>query len=435
MAASNHLLGEVMLTTPVMQQSYLIREFEREFAPVAAITPGAPIEFNIPQADKLYQDLNDSRLRLRCKITKRDGTNLDAIANVKTAPINLLLQTLFKDVTIQLNGKTVTDPNGLYMYRAYMETVLNYGHDAQKYRLQTEGWYRDTHNKMDDVATADNKGLVERKKYAADSAEFILEGRLHVDMCHMEKLIPPGVNMHIKLIPNDDRFVLMSDDAVNLAPKVEIKDAIFILQQKQMSEKMEIAHQKLLTEQNFVYPHDKVLMKHYAIPSGSSTWRIDNVFQGAIPDLVVCAFVADDAFAGSYTKNPFNFQNVKLKRVDMIANGTHHPTYGYKPDYSKSFINPSYYTFIKQFEMHNSDRCINLTPDEWANGYNMYAFKCTQGPIGDGTVGPRSRTDTGSVTMEFDFETAPTANLKLIIMSQSLGVMEIDQYHNVIKSQ
>ena len=435
MATTNHLLGEVMLTTPVMQQSYLIKEFEREFAPVAAITPGAPIEFNIPQAEKLYHDLNDSRLRLRLKITKKDGTNLDALANVKTAPINLLLQTLFKDVIIQLNGKTVTDPNGLHMFRAYMETVINYGHDAQKYRLQTEGWFPDTHTNMDDVAGDNNKGLVERRKYAADSAEFILEGRLHADIFHMEKLIPPGVNIHIKLIPNDDRFVLMSDDAVALAPKVEIKEAMFILQQKQMSEKMEITHQEILTEQNFVYPHNKVQMKHYAIPGGSSTMRIDNVFQGAIPDLVVCAFVADDAFAGSYTKNPFNFQNVKLKRVDMIANATHHPTYGYKPDFTKKFINPSYYTFIKAFDMHNGDRCINLTPEQWANGYNMYAFKCTEGPIGPGTVGPRSRSDTGSVTLEFDFETPPAANLKLIIMSQSLGVMEIDQYHNVIKTQ
>ena len=93
-----------------------------------------------------------------------------------------------------------------------------------------------------------------------------------------------------------------------------------------------------------------------------------------------------------------------------------------------------YLTFQEQLGYDTGDKCVNLTPEEWSNGYTLYAFKLTDGPIGSGTVGPRSHAESGSARLEFDFDTAPTANLKLIIMYQMLGVIEIDQFNNIIIS-
>ena len=62
----------------IMQQNFLLNEFNRKFAPLASIAKGAPIEFLVKGADQLYLDLNDSRLHLRVKMTKADGTNMTA---------------------------------------------------------------------------------------------------------------------------------------------------------------------------------------------------------------------------------------------------------------------------------------------------------------------------------------------------------------------
>ena len=59
---------------------------------------------------------------------------------------------------------------------------------------------------------------------------------------------------------------------------------------------------------------------------------------------------------------------------------------------------------------------MNISPEEWEVGFNFYSFKITNGSICSGTVGPRSHSETGSTRLEFDFETAPQNNLKLIIM-------------------
>lgn len=431
-ATSEHLLGEVMLHEPVMQQSYLLEEFDQSYQPIATIQPGAPIEFLVKNSEKLYLDLNDSKLRVKLRILKKDKTALAANAP-NTSPVNLMLHSLFQEMTIQLNGKTVTDPSNLYPYRAYMETLLNYGKEVQKFKLLTEGWVIDTSAHMDEATANHNKGLVERQKLAAESREIELTGRPHLDLFQQDKLIPPGIDMTVKLIPSSDKFVLMCGDA-NFEPWVEIKEVNLIVHKKQLTSAAELAHRQLVQEQNFRIPFTRVSMKHMAIPANSQSISLDNLFSGPLPDLVVMGFVADDAHAGSYTRNPFNFQNFRLKRIELLRNGTKVPRYGYTPAFATNNYNKDYLSFQAQLGFANGERCVNLTPEQWSNGFTLYAFKLTDGPIGSGTVGPRSHSSTGSVRVEFEFEVAPTANLKLIVMSQTLGILEVDQFNNIVVS-
>ena len=72
-------------------------------------------------------------------------------------------------------------------------------------------------------------------------------------------------------------------------------------------------------------------------------------------------FVSDTAFAGSYTDNPFNFQNFKLKRMDMYANGIKVSQLGYKPDFAKKLYNDSYLIFQEQLGFDQGDRGQTVT--------------------------------------------------------------------------
>ena len=58
----------------------------------------------------------------------------------------------------------------------------------------------------------DNKGLVERKKYCAESFEIVLLGRPHVNLFYIDKLILPGIDVAIKFMPNENKFLFMSAD-------------------------------------------------------------------------------------------------------------------------------------------------------------------------------------------------------------------------------
>ena len=76
--------------------------------------------------------------------------------------------------------------------------------------------------------------------------------------------------------------------------------------------------------------------------------------------------------------------------MDLFRNGTRVPQFGYLPNFIKKIYNQAYFTFQEQLGFNQDDRCVNISPEEWADGFNLYLFKITDGPIDSGTVGPLS---------------------------------------------
>ncbi|KAF0143202.1 MAG: hypothetical protein FD143_3449 [Ignavibacteria bacterium] len=72
--------------------------------------------------------------------------------------------------------------------------------------------------------------------------------------------------------------------------------------------------------------------------------------------------------------------------------------------------------------------CWDLTPEEWANGFNIYAFKVTPGPIGI----IRTPIRVGSIRLTLKFAQATAANINVLLSSQQPAEIQIDKYKNVL---
>ena len=95
------------------------------------------IEFQINGSENEYLDLNDTLLCVKIKVTKEDGSNLAADADV--TPSNYLLHTLFKEAMLSLNNVKIEDSNDKYTIKALIENVLNFSADTEKTYLQSIG--------------------------------------------------------------------------------------------------------------------------------------------------------------------------------------------------------------------------------------------------------------------------------------------------------
>jgi len=82
-----------------------------EYHPLTTVGDGSPIEFDISGTGEDYIDLGNTMLYVQAKITKQDGTHLDA--NDPIGPVNLLLHSLFS----QVDGTQVTTLTNTYPYR------------------------------------------------------------------------------------------------------------------------------------------------------------------------------------------------------------------------------------------------------------------------------------------------------------------------------
>ena len=134
---TEQITSEVDLFGSMMQQNVIEKEFNREYAPLATIQQGVAIEFTVKGANDLYLDLKHSRLHVLVKITKADGTNIEANT---AAPINLTLHSMFCEIGLELNRRNVGDSSQLYPYRSDLETLLNFRKKIQETPLLSEGW-------------------------------------------------------------------------------------------------------------------------------------------------------------------------------------------------------------------------------------------------------------------------------------------------------
>jgi len=67
---------------------------------------------------------------------------LKATDNVSV--FNMFPRSLFKQIEMKVEGKQINDlSSSTYPIKAFMETVLTYGKDAQETHLTAEGFYED----------------------------------------------------------------------------------------------------------------------------------------------------------------------------------------------------------------------------------------------------------------------------------------------------
>ena len=149
-----------------------------------------------------------------------------------------------------------------------------------------------------------NAGLKARATTFARNTLVELIGRSHLDVFNQERLIPPNIDLHIKFISSPHDFLCKSAaPAANAQQenyKMVIQSANLIIRTKKLTSTANKALMDLLLTQNMVHHLSRVQMKHLSIPANQTSINYDNVFTGALPDLVVVRLVSDADLAGGY---------------------------------------------------------------------------------------------------------------------------------------
>lgn len=145
------------------------------YKPISSLTDDSPIEFVVPGQGDEYIDLAHTMLSMRVQI---QTTAAKPVETSVIGPVNNLMHSMFNQVDVFFNQKLVSPPNNAYAYRAYIETLLNYGNAAKSSHLTSVLWFDDTPGKMD-ATDGSNKGLVNRRSHLSSGKTVDLLGHLH----------------------------------------------------------------------------------------------------------------------------------------------------------------------------------------------------------------------------------------------------------------
>ena len=398
-----------------------------EGLPIASLTPGNPIEFNITSSEE-YIDVGRTVLYVKAKIVKQDKSNIAAEA--KIGPVNLWLHSLFSQVDVKLNGKLITPSVNTYPYRAYLETLLSYCSDAKESQLTSELWYRDVDN-MNVIDPHDtdikNKGFQTRGALTAESKSVEMIGRLHCDIFQQDRYLLNGMDLNVKLIPSSEKFHLMGDGT---AWTTVIEEACLYVRKVKLNPAIPVNHNKLLSQGKFAkYPIRRGVVTTFTIPRNNLSMNKDNVIMGQLPRRIVLGLVDNASFNGSMTRNPYEFKHYNVNFLSLYVDGVQVPSKPLTPSFADEQYLRSYITLFEGTGMLHDNRGHGISREDFKEGFALYAFDLTPDMAEGSHVDPIKH---GTIRLDIHFKEALRETVNVVLYSEYDNLIQIDRARNIV---
>ncbi|KAK3083633.1 hypothetical protein FSP39_000538 [Pinctada imbricata] len=402
---------------PPTDTAILVREWI-EFRPVNQLGEDAAIEFHVVPQSSGYLDLKQSRLNVKIKITKGDGsavTEADVVA-----PINLLLHSLFSQVECQMQQKPVSQVGTNYPYKAYIDTLMTTDESKRCFN-GSQLFFKDSSGQFDDAdaKTGGNLGLYERWSYTRNGGVVDLEGPILLDLFQQERLILNGVTLDLKLWPSRNAFRLMSD-SIQPNEKMKIVDATLKMCIQRPNPALTMAHSKELEESTALYPYMNSSIKIASIAEGEFSFSADNMFQEEVPSQLILGLVSSKSYIGDYKRSPFNFQHYDCNFVALYVDGQSLPAKPLQPQFGEE----NYLSAYQTLQSISSDVWIDR--EEYAKGYTLYILDIN--PYVDFNVKRKAH-----CRLEMRFAKALPESVTLIMYGKFPEILRIDQSRSVFK--
>jgi len=312
--------------------------------PIHPFTTGInPIDFQIdPQED--YIDLSRSYFELDWKVQKAAGG--DAVAAENTFLVNNIAHSLFKQISVRLNGTLISPQTDTYHYKAYIETLLNFDRDDGDTILKPQGWFNFVNEPNTLTATQltlthadfrapppERQALVRELRAQATSIDSMTRTYSfvpHIEVFHLSKLLIPNVQIGIQMYFNSpDVWSWQMDGAVAFRiDSRDIKVKLYLCQVRLNPSVYRELMNDLGSGRNVVsYPTVRSEIRTYNITQNELHYEIINPFQNRLPNMLVVGLVASTAFNGAADGYPFTCQQFNLTSIKQVVRGE---TYSYE---------------------------------------------------------------------------------------------------------
>ena len=394
---------------------------EMEIRPIANIQSNGPFEFIIPKLANTYIYLPLTRLNGLIKIVNNNGEELEDESEVSL--VNYFPHSLFQNVEIEIGGKNISDQTGLYPYKAFLEAYLSFGYSAKNSHLAASYWIEDTPNHHNTLGV-DNKGWKARSEYCKNSRRLDFSTNIHADIFGVNRCLIPETEVKIRFIRKADPFTLMTHEEC----KIQFLNLSMIVHKINPSEKMMIAHEKILKISPAIYPITRSIVKHFTVPGGVFSASQYNIFRGQIPRNVLVVLVDSEAFSGVKTKNPFNFQHFNVSQICLKIDGNQYPTKSFTPNFEQGVFRRELRALYDNIGTGIDNQGCLIGDEEFSKGSTIFAFDLTPDKCNGGHL---HQNKLGILDLEVKFSEAITSPITLLLYATFESTMTIDNLRNV----
>ncbi|XP_045167453.2 uncharacterized protein F54H12.2-like [Mercenaria mercenaria] len=317
-------------------------------------------------------------------------------------------------------------------YRAYIQTLLNYGSNAVSSQLDTQLFIRDD---SDSPGVTDpngrNNGLFLRANEIALSKRIDLQGPIFHDLFSMSRYLLNQVDVKVKMYRSSTNFCLLTGD--NSDYNVKIEDIYILARKIRVNPAVIYGHSKILEKQNALYPYDKVEVRSVSISTGSTSFNWENMFQGKRPNKIILGFVKSRAVSGDYKTNPFNFENCSIQQIAVYCDGLPVGGNPLKLDFDTTggtAIMRAYTNLLVSSGKWRQDEGNLLDRNHYIKGSTLFVFQLEPDFSHHGEY--LSLVKTGNVRLDVVFKTPLAEPMSCIAWSVGPAFFEINEMRDII---
>lgn len=422
---------------PPMSAAFLKEEFVDYRASTANLNSGGSIDFLIPASLTQYISLSRTRLHVKLRLLKGDGSAIrPGEQDTIVAPINWLGATMFETVQLYLNQTLVTSSGGQHNpYRAIIEALLDKGCFEKNTSLQAGLYVKDTAGDMEEF-DEQNGGAALRWMWTAGSRSVDLCAPVICDLAQQGRLIISGVEMLFKLWLARPEFVLLFNGD-NPDYKLDLQECFLRVCKKTPQPAVTMAVSSSLELSPALYPVNKTEVRQLLLTKGTYGFTFENVFEGSIPSVMVLGIVSGKSSSGSYDTNPFFFRHKFLSSLDVAVDDQTSSDHAMRFNFHENgFLLSSYldgfnslfkpWTEVPERLWDPAASC-DVTREEYARGYTLFNFRftsCTNSRFLPFVV-------QGNLRITGRFSRALDENCNLIVYARFPSMITIDKSRRV----
>ena len=329
--------------------------------------------------DQAYLDLDDSFMMVQLKVTKEDGTNLDAYSNTHSVgTMNAPLYSLFKDLDIKVNDVSISNNLGTYTWSAMVNILMNYGQDFLETKASLAGFYRDKDPATTNTMTGAT-GFKQRAQLTQLSRPIRLIGPIMGHFFHsISRYFINMCKISWTFSKNTPAFFLKSGDTGTPGYKYEILEMKLYLKKVQLYPSTLMYLENRLASENFQYPTTVYYTKELTLPANSRSEIYPNVFNNPFrPKRCLVFFLEQTNFLGSYGTSPFKFSNFSVENVSFHFDNQVFPSQPFNLDFSNANeqdFAKGYLSLFKNGIFKGDNGPIAIQLDNYADSFFFLAF-------------------------------------------------------------
>ena len=425
--SSNLDLFDVPMTQYDIQSIYY-----RDVLPTQALTRSSTtIDFAIPASED-FIDPNDLLCEVKIKITKANRNNIDALAeNACVGFCQMPLSSIFSEVTVNLNSKSITSNFKTYPYLAYIQTLFNFDKDARDSKLHLMGFYEDSNpSVMAAEANAAPSGFKKRAALTAESRKLSLIGPIFSSITNQRKYLPPLVNMSITFQKAPNAFALKSNIAdADFIYEIESLKVLVKRVQVMSSHKLRIENRLAQTNAKFPIKHSYV--KPHTIDAAKTSCAFENLFSsGFLPDVCIIGLLTTESFLGSYGTSPFDFRHFSLNTLEISFDDKIFPSIPFELDYVTERNFTRGYLSLFQESNLKSDGGLGITLENYPNGFCFYQISFGNERTNGEHFNPKK---IGSARLKLQFSNATNPSLTCLMYCESSEIIELNKNRELVR--